>query len=366
MAGRRHSFAPFRHATWALVGATALLPGCGWPGLIAGALATPTSDDDAATNVAIAGGTAWVARSASGLERLDLDSGASRRFRAPAPADRIDDIAVADGLLFALDAAPPGNLLVFRVEADGSPRLLTSTVVPVGPFSGVAAAGGHVIVSGGTSRLTLRRYAIDGSLSPPATADFGRGQPDIALAGGGRVALVSTHVQGPRFGLTVADVESSPLALRERGYVELEGAGFTDGGFRPANFPLQSVAYGDHVLVAHGGGLSVLDAPAGAAPTLLATLPLPLQATAIAVDAGARRAFVVGADPRPGLLEIDLEDPTAPRVVAQRALPADGSPCAIALQATHLVVALQGGGVHVEARAARSLSPAATPQETSP
>lgn len=336
--------------------ATALVVGaCGWPDLIAGALSTPTSVDDASANVMIADGAAYVARSVRGIERIDLASGKRTLTAPPMPADRIDDLAVADGLLFALDATPPGHLLVYRLERNGSLRHVALTEVAVGPFSGVAAGGGHVIVSGGTSELSLRRYDAEGGLSEkPVTADFGRGQPDITLAASGHIALISTHVQGPRFGITVADITDQPLALHERGYVELPGAGFTDGGFRPANFPLQSVALGDVVLVAHGGGLSVLDAPAGQAPTLVGTTDIALRATAIAVDRERRLAYIAGASPRPDLLTLDLADPRAPRVIERHALPATGSPSAIALDATHLVVALQGSGVTILARKAPS------------
>jgi hypothetical protein len=341
------------------------LGACGWPGLISGALTTPTSADDASTNVALEDGVAWVARSAAGIERIDLASGGRVSIAPPSPADRIDDIAVADGLVFALDATPPGYLVVYRLDADATLRWVATTPVPVGPFSGVAAGGGHVIVSGGTSALTLRRYASDGSLGAPATDDFGRGQPDVALSPDHRVALVSTHVQGPRFGLTVADVGDAPLQLRSRGYVELPGAGFTDGGFHPANFALQAAAFGDHVLVAHGGGLSVLEAVPGQPPTLLGTTALPIRATSLAVDAARRLAYVAGATPQPGLLTVDLADPRAPRIIDRRALPAASSPSAIALDGTHLVVALQGGGVSIQARSA-PLLPQPSPTETVP
>ncbi|MGH8029562.1 MAG: hypothetical protein ACREO3_06485 [Arenimonas sp.] len=341
--------------------ATLALGGCGWPGLVAGALTTPTSGDDASTNVAIAGGMAYVARSARGIERIDLASGKRSVIAPPAPADRIDDVAVADGLLFALDATPPGNLVVFKLEGNGDLRQVALAPAPVGPFSGVAAGGGHVIVSGGTSELTLRTYAVDGALSQPVADDFGRGQPDVVLTDGGRVTLISTHLSGPRFGLTVADITDAPLQLHERGYVELPGAGFTDGGFHPANFPLQVAALGDVALVAHGGGLSVVATPAGKPPMLLGTIALALHATAIAVDAERHLAFVVGASPRPELLTLDVADPRAPRIVERLALPSTGSPTAIALDATHLVVALQGGGVHHQARTA-PLIPPPTPE----
>lgn len=336
--------------------ATALVVGaCGWPGLIAGALSTPPSVDDASTNVVIADGAAYVARSSRGIERIDLASGKRTLTAAPMPADRIDDIAVADGLLFALDATAPGHLLVYRINRDGTLDRIALAGVAVGPFSGVAAGAGHVIVSGGTSELSLRRYNAQGALGNATfTADFGRGQPDIALAAGGRVALISTHVQGPKFGITLADIVDRPLSLRASGYVELPGAGFTDGGFRPANFPLQSAALDDVVLVAHGGGLSVLAAPAGRAPTLLGTTHLALRATAIAIDINQRLAFIAGVSPQPQLLTLDLAEPRAPRIVERRVLPASGSPSAIALDATHLVIAMQGGGVYVQARSAPS------------
>lgn len=328
-----------------------LLGGCGWPALIAGALNTPTSVADASSNVAIAGGVAFVAHSTRGIERIDLATG-ERAFTAPPmPVDRIDDVAAADGLLFALDATPPGHLLVYRMGADANLQRISLAEVAVGPFSGVAAGARHVIVSGGTSALSLHRYGLDGSLSKAsASADFGRGQPDIALAAGGRIALISTHVQGPRFGLTVAEVRDQPLALHSLGYVELSGAGFTDGGFHPANFPLQAAALGEIVLVAHGGGLSVIHAPPSQAPVLLGTKQLGLHATAIAIDSERRLAYIVGAAPHPQLLTLDLAEPRAPRIVGRHALPNTSSPSAIALDDTHLVVALQGGGVFIQAR----------------
>jgi hypothetical protein len=355
-----------RYVAWTAAGALALAgtvaaAGSGWLGLVAGALSTPTSADDASSNVALDDGVAFVARSARGLDIVALDRGTHRAVPPLAPADRIDDVAVADGLLFALDATAPGHLLVYRIAPGGGLVHVTTTPVPVGPFSGVAAGGGHVVVSGGTSALTLRRYAADGTLSAPVEADYGRGQPDVALVPGGHVALVSTHVQGPRFGLTVVDIGDAPLALNARGYVEIPGAGFTAGGFHPANFPLQAAAFGTRVLVAHGGGLDVLDAPPGQAPVRIGSTPLALRATAIAVDAAARRAFVAGVGNGAQLLEIDLADARAPRILDRHRLPPAGSPSAIALDDRHLVVALQGGGVQFMARSApSSLHPNAT------
>jgi len=223
--------------------------------------------------------------------------------------------------------------------------------VPVGPFSGVAAAAGHVIVSGGTSQLTLRDYSKQGKLdSTPFTADFGRGQPDVIVSNDGRRALISTHVQGPKFGVTVAQVREQPLALHSLGYVPLDGAGFSAGAYKPANFPLQAAFDGDYALVAHGGGLSVIAIASGASPKLLATLALPVKATAIAFDPLRHLAYVVGVDPTAEIIEVDLTSPATPRLLRRRPLGDIGSPTAIALAPHHLVVAMQAGGVHIESR----------------
>ena len=72
------------------------------------------------------------------------------------------------------------------------------------------------MVSGGTSRLTLREYDRDGSLSSAvASADYGRGQPDIACARTGGWPPISTHLYGPQFAITLAEVRRHPLAAAD-------------------------------------------------------------------------------------------------------------------------------------------------------
>jgi hypothetical protein len=244
----------------ALLGVASL--GHRWIALGWNASRYPTASPSARTQIVVAGGRAYVAAAAAGIEIVDARA-AKRVVVLPpiAPADRVDDLAVADGVLFALDATPPGHLVSYRLVESGIPRFTGSVVaVPVGPFSGVAAAAGVVIVSGGTSRLTAREYDVDGRLAlGAATADYGRGQPDVSLRADGRLAAISTHVVGPAFAMTIAEVVRRPLALRELGRVELQEGGFTPGGFKPARFPIASAWRGDRLYVADGGGLAVLD-----------------------------------------------------------------------------------------------------------
>ncbi|HEY7216079.1 MAG TPA: hypothetical protein VIC28_15760, partial [Thermoanaerobaculia bacterium] len=172
-----------------------------------------TAAPAARTQIVVDRGHAYIAAGSDGIEVVDLKTRERRALVPPeAPADRIDDLAVADGWLFALDATPPGHLMIYSLSNPDLPGLTGKIVtVPVGPFSGVAAAAGVVAVSGGTSRLTLREYGRDGRFGEEvATADFGRGQPDIALRADGRMAAISTHIVGPDFAITFAEIRRRP------------------------------------------------------------------------------------------------------------------------------------------------------------
>ena len=248
---------------WVALGAAVLaLLGHRWLALGWNAWHYATARLSARTQVVVRDDRAYLAAGVDGIEIVDLSAGKRLALLPPpAPADRIDDLAIADGWLFALDATPPGHLMVYRL-ADKAPPTPTSAVVavPVGPFSGVAAAAGAVVVSGGTSQLTLREYDDQGRLSAEvATADYGRGQPDVTLSPDGRLAAVSTHLYGPEFAITVAEVRRRPLGLHALGQLALRDAGFTRGGFKPAHFPLVAAWRGDRVYVADGGGLAVID-----------------------------------------------------------------------------------------------------------
>lgn len=299
----------------------------------------------ARTQVVVDGDRAYVAAGTDGIEVVDLL--AAKRAAlvpVPPPADRIDDVALADGWLFALDATPPGHLMTFRMAdlgASSSPAAMAE--VPVGPFSGVSAAAGLVAVSGGTSQLTLREYGADGRFGAEvATADYGRGQPDVKLRADGKLAAVSTHIVGPDFALTLVELQRSPLGLRELARLPLRDAGFTAGGFKPAHFPFVAAWRGDRVYVADGGGLAVVDASDPAHPRLLRRDPLPRPA--IDVVAADDELDVLRAGKQPAVVRYRLGGDGAPVAAAIWKLPAGGRPAAIARHGTDLVVTRHDGG----------------------
>lgn len=320
------------------------LAGCGWIGLGWGAVTFPTTAAGESANVVAHGRFAYSTRGADGIEIIDLATPAVRRVMVPAPETSADDLAIADALLFVLDAQPPGHLAIYSLTDPAAPQLVQAPVpVEVGPFSGVSAGGGLVVVSGGTSLLSLRRYLAEGRLSTDlATADLGRGQPDVLLSADGRYAYVSVHDQGPDFSLVVLELSAEPLAMRELARLPLDTYGFTPGGARPASFPIEMASTGRLLLIASAAGLQVLDIADPAQPQRVATL----QAGALPVNVDARPglAAVVGSDPSPELVLVDLADPAAPTLLRSSRLPARSLATGVALTDRHAVIAAHAGG----------------------
>jgi hypothetical protein len=329
------------------IAATALLTGltaCNWVSLASHAASYRATAAGEAGNVVIYGPYAYSTLAEQGLALTALATGqAVARVPPPAGSQSIDDLAVADGLLFVLDARAPGFLSVLSLADPKAPALVSGPVpVPVGPFTGVSAAAGRVVVSGGTSRLTLRSYDPEGHLgAAAATADLGRGQPDVLLSSDGRRAYVSTHFFGPRFGITVLDV-GDPPALTERGRLELETFGFTAGGAKPANFPVEMAARAGLVLVAHSHGLAFVDVR-GASPTLVKLLDPGVEA--VNVDVVDDMAVVVGSSPRPLLAFVDIARPEQAAVTRSVPLPPGTYATGVAIGPAQVAVAAHGKGV---------------------
>ncbi len=305
----------------------------------------PVATATARTQIAIAGGNAYIAFGTDGIEVVDLATQKRRLLVAPqAPADRVDDLATVPGWLFALDATPPGHLTVYSLADPGRPSPAGGSVpVPVGPFSGVTAAAGVVIVSGGTSRLTLREYGPGGQLGANVvTADYGRGQPDVALRPDGRMAVISTHLYGPEFALTFVAIERQPLGLKVLSQLRVKDAGFTAGGFKPAHFPLVAAWRGDRVYFADGGGLGVVDLSDPTRPRLLARRHEARPAMDVAVSGD--ELDVVRAGSRPAVLRFHLDASGRPAPAGSWPLPAGSQPGSIAPAGSGLLVSLRERG----------------------
>ncbi len=324
---------------------------CNWLSLAANALTYREIRSGEVANLAALDTLIYATKAQDGLAIVGAGSGATLvTLPPPAGSESIDDVATASDLLFVLDARPPGHLSAYSLTDPLHPRLVSPPrQVPVGPFSGVSANGGLCVVSGGTSQLTAWRYDSAGVLTGPvATADLGRGQPDVLVARDGQRAYVSTHDRGPYFGLDVVRYDPAAQRMEELAELELDGAGFTAGGAKPANFPIEAALLGaDTVLVAHARGVAVIDMADPRRPTVVAQIDV--GGPAVNVDALGRVAVAAVSGPEPALVVLDFSGPQA-RVVKRIPLAPGTLPAGVALTPAQLVVAARDRGILVFAR----------------
>jgi hypothetical protein len=321
---------------------------CNWLSLARNARAYQTIQRGETANLAVHDSLIYATSAEAGLVIVDSHSGRTLDTIPPAPlSESVDDIAISGDLLFVLDARAPGHLSTWTLADPLRPRLVASPrEVPVGPFSGVSASDGLCIVSGGTSSLTAWRYDTAGALSGPiATGDFGRGQPDVLIAPGGALALISTHYWGPYFGLDVVRLDSTGRRLVLLAKLDLDGAGFTEGGAKPANFPIEAAALGhDTVLIAYARGVAVISTADPAHPRLLARIDV--GGPAVNVDTRGATALVAVSGSHPSLVVLDFSSADA-RVIKRIALAAGTLPVGVALTQARAAVAARDRGVMV-------------------
>ena len=296
-------------------------------------------------NVAIAGNFAYAAAGTQGIVIVDLGN---LTVAGVVPnAGRVDDVSIDGDLLFVMDGAG-GALRILSIANPTQPTIVSGPVAAnVSPFSGVSAANGRVVVSGGTGLLSARQYTPAGTLfGPVLMIDLGTGQPDVLLTDDGATAFVSTDfagfVNGQGFGITVVDVSSPPLNVTDQ--IGIAGAGFSVGADGPANFPIESAIQGDTLFVASGNGVAVFDISNLNSVQTLAVIPL--STNPINVDVVDDTLYVVGNNPGT-LTAIDISDLSSP-VIETTVLAAGSGPLGVAATSSHLVIADEFLGVQVE------------------
>lgn len=320
-----------------LLAAVSFVAGCRLPEI------APAGEPE---NVAAAGGRAIAALAEEGFAIWERGAAAPiARVAPPAGSDRIDEVAIDGTLLFALDALEPGALSVFSLADPRAPRLVDGPrEVPVGPFSGVAAAHGVVVVSGGTSDLTIHHYDRDGRLQEKVVSlDLGRGQPDVSVRDDGRLAVVSSHFSflADTFGFTTLALDAGGAMALAR--IEIDGAGYSPGVARPANFSIATALSGTTLVVTAGRALAFFDLADPAAPRALATLACRFFPIAVAFAGG--RVVAVGSSPEPTIAWVDATHPAQPLLLAEQPLPAGAQPTGVALVGDAAAVAARGAGL---------------------
>jgi hypothetical protein len=166
---------------------------------------------------------------------------------------------------------------------------------------------------------------------------------------------VSTHFRGPHFGLTTLQIGRGSTALVTGGKVDLDTYGFTAGGAKPANFPIEAALAGNVLLVAHARGLAIISVGVMKQPRLLSVLRLEVKAVSVDVDGS--MVAVVGSSPRPLLVLVDVANPSAPVVKRSVPLPEGSYATSVAVGPAHVVVAAHKRGLLIFQRQGWSLRP---------
>lgn len=308
-----------------------------------------------AHNVVAHGDVAYAALGADGLSIVDLAAGRSLgRCPPPDGASGVHDVSFSEDLVFALDANRPGSVFSYALASPDKPWPACKPVaVDTGPFSGLAAATGRVVVSGGTGKMTVLTYTSVGHFgATPAKADLGIGQPDVVLAHGGAVAFASTDfreaVDGARFGITVLAIHEPPEAPEILARIGVRGAGFTPGIHRPATFPLHCLLKGHLLYVAHGGGLLALDVSRPAASHVVQEVKLGFHP--LGVDGDETGLYVVGSHPSPTLARLRIHEGGLLALDDEVPLRRASRPARVAVGSLRMAIADLDRGVLIEDR----------------
>ncbi len=261
----------------------------------------------------------------------------------------IDDFDIAGDLLFVLDARGNNYVASYSIADLDNPELIDGPyLVPGEPFNGISARNGNLVVSGGTRHLEYFQYDASGEISGPATFGRDRGHPDVLLSDNGQVAFASTDfnldrkVNGARFGILALSLGTELQIPTEIDQIGITEAGITDGVTTPVGFPIQTALYNNRLLVAHGGGLTIIDLVEQSA--FGASRLLDLGINAISVQAQNDIAYVIGLDPT--LVKVDISDPANPSIIESVPLNiGDNIPTSLALSNTSVFIAAGEAGL---------------------
>lgn len=262
----------------------------------------------------------------------------------------IDDFDIDGNLLFIIDARNKGYLASYSIADISNPKLIDNpTPVQSGPFNGVSAKSGNLVVSGGTTFLEYFQYSNTGELSGSISFGRDRGHPDVLLSDNGLTAFISTDFNGQvdesRFGilsLALSTELSIPTVISQHGIPE---SGFTKGGTSPVGFPIQLNLYRENLLVAHGGGLTIVKVIENAGFGEIRLFDFGIEA--IAVETSNDMAYMIGYDSdQPILLKLDISDIDNPTVSETIPLDiGDNIPTSIALSDQLIFISAGEAGI---------------------
>lgn len=259
-----------------------------------------------------------------------------------------DDIT-ADTELGLLFTQSQRTLNMLTLADPANPAVVTTATTNLSAFSGVSAANGILVVSGGaggsnTQVFTYTDVGLNLTTDGIPAIDSATGNPDVHLTA---TATGVTAYYSQDIG-SVANFAIQPVAINTAGEVTEIGADIVlanasfdfDSAFSPANFPVESEFLDDQLFVAHfaAQGVEVIDTANG--NVRLPIIGLPYEPTNIATDGSL--LFVVGLSNA----TVDIIDPDAGAVTGSLSpsLPLS-APVGVAASLTFVAVADRANGL---------------------
>ena len=297
-------------------------------------------------NTVILNGFAYAA-CGDGIELVNLQS-LQRNFISQ-PADDI----TGDANLGVLFTQSGNTLSQFDLTNPMQPNLVATLPTNFLIFSGISAANGILVVSGGSTNSNTEVYSYDSNsltqqISNIPLVDDRTGNPDVHVAptDNGALAFYSQDLGTiANWGIQIIEFDTSGNILAQPEVVVLTPGQYT-GRFGPpigpANFPLESEFLIDRLYVAHfaANGIQVIDRSANDA---LSLIPLGYEPTNITTDGN--QLLVVALERS----FVDIISPVTETVTETLELPLQ-QPTGIAATTTHIAVADRTSGLIIVQR----------------
>lgn len=265
----------------------------------------------------------------------------------PQGMNSIDDFDKDGNLIFVIDSRGRDYLAVFSFDGINVSLVSKPVTVQGGPFNGISALNGNLIVSGGTTYLNRFTYTNDGKLHGPI--DFGRdrGHPDVLLSEDGQAAFISTDFDGGvnGFGVTslfIGNQLQIPFILSE---LRIPESGFTIGVTKPVGFPIKTATLNNNLIVAHGGGLTIINLIENYVFDQSENIDIGISSVAITIDNDI--AYVIGyQNETPMLVRVDLSDINNPLILSTEILETGNNlPTSIAVSDNEIYIAAGTAGL---------------------
>lgn len=267
----------------------------------------------------------------------------------PRGMNSIDDFDKEGDLIFVLDSRGRDYMAVFSFDGNSVSLVNEPITVEGGPFNGISASNGNLVVSGGTTFLNRFKYSSNGKIEGPISFGRDRGHPDVLLSNDGQAAFLSTDFDGGvnGFGVTslyIGDQLQIPFIASELRILE---SGITIGVTGPVGFPIQTTLYNDNLIVTHGGGITIINLIEGYIFGSNSTIDIGISGVTLAIDAS--MAYVIGyAEETPTLVRVDLSDISNPSIISTVDLETNGSlPTSISVGSTEIYIAAGASGLLV-------------------